>query len=394
MLHSILSCKSDNSYSFEVYETISKVDKIVWDNLNQKNNIYLSSSYLQALEDGMQDEIEFRYLLFYNREKQAVGASIFQIVNFRAKQLLQERIPCTIADKIQNYYLNAKDLSLLICGNLFACGENGFMINEKITKGKFLEVLSDAMSETQHSKINGSKISFSLLKEFWLSSDKYFNTLDRQSFLNFNIDVNMILKLRPDWVNFESYLEAMNSKYRTRAKAVIKKSSKIIHRNLTIEEIEQYLSIIKDLYHQVLGKADYNLGVLKVETFIELKKTLRENFMITGYFLENKLVGFTSSFLYDSIIDANFVGIDYNISNTYKLYQRMLYDYVKLGIDHKKQELRFGRTAETSKSEIGALPVEMKLFAKHRNSLPSQLLKPLISSIQPDTFELRKPFKN
>ena len=72
----------------------------------------------------------------------------------------------------------------------------------------------------------------------------------------------------------------------------------------------------------------------------------------------------------------------------------MLYDFVSLAIIHKKGELRLGRTAETSKSGVGAIPVEMKLFAKHRNLLPSKLLQPLISSIKPNEFELRKPFKN
>ena len=133
--------------------------------------------------------------------------------------------------------------------------------------------------------------------------------------------------------------------------------------------------------------------MLDVRTFLELKNNLGNKFIFKGYFLDGVLVGFTSSFFYRDIIDANFVGIDYNINNTYKLYQRMLYDFVNLGIQHEKKVLRLGRTAETSKSAIGALPVEMKLFARHRNLLPSKLLKPLISSIQPDEFELRRPFK-
>lgn len=395
MLTSILNCNSDDRYSYSFCNSIAEVDKSTWNDLNRSNNIYLSVSYLTALERGMHAEMGFRYLTFFdNKTEQAVGIAVFQLVDFKADDLLQERIPCTIADKIKTLFLSDKDLSLLICGNLYACGENGFAFNENITKDQFFDILADAISDIQNSKTHGSKISFSLIKELWLTNEDSFQTLHKASFLNFNVDVNMILNIRPEWLSFASYLESMNTKYRTRAKAVYKKSKSITTKDFETVDIEKHLATIDHLYHQVIQKADYNLGVLNVVTFLELKKLLKEDFVFTGYFIEDELIGFSSSFIYDTIVDANFLGINYEFNNTYKLYQRMLYDFVKLAIKHNKKELRFGRTAETSKSGVGALPIEMKLFARHRNLLPSKILKPLISSIQPDSFELRKPFKN
>jgi predicted N-acyltransferase len=394
MINCIFNCKSNHNYSFEFSNSISNIDADTWNQLNIKNNIYLSTQYLKALETGMANEMQFRYLTFYNDLKEAVGIAVFQIVSFQAKYLLQERIPCSIADKIQSYFLNDKDLSLLICGNLYACGENGSSYTEKISKDVFFEILTEAIAEIKNTKTNGNKISFSLIKEYWLDSVERIESMEKASFLDFNVDVNMILKMRPEWVNFDLYLGDMNTKYRTRAKGVLKKSKNIKHKSLSSIEIESQLSIIDGLYKQVLSKADYNLGVLKPITFLELKKELGSDFIFTGYFLEEEMIGFSSCFLYNDILDANFVGINYLHNNQYKLYQRMLYDFVKLAIANNKNEVRFGRTAETSKSGVGALPVEMKLFAKHRNLLPSKILKPLISSIKPREFELRKPFKN
>jgi hypothetical protein len=394
MLESILKCTCNKNYSFELCNSITEVDVSIWNQLNTKNNIYLSTSYLNALETGMKNTMQFRYLTFINKKKEAVGVAMFQIVSFRAKDLLQERIPCAIGDKIQSYFLNDKDLSLLICGNLYACGENGFAHNDLISREDFFKILLEAISAIKNTKINGSKISFSLIKEFWAHSVERIKLMDKASFFDFNVDVNMILKMRPEWRSFDLYLADMNTKYRTRAKAVFKKSKDIEQRSLSFDEIETRLVDIEVLYSQVLNKADYNLGVLKVATFVRLKKELGDAFVFTSYFLEEKMIGFTSCFLYEGILDANFVGIDYRYNNTYKLYQRMLYDFVSIAILHKKGEVRLGRTAETSKSGVGAVPVEMKLFAKHRNIVPSTLLKPLLSSIKPNAFELRKPFKN
>tara|TARA_B100000809_G_scaffold266537_1_gene329741 strand:+ start:943 stop:2127 length:1185 start_codon:yes stop_codon:yes gene_type:complete len=394
MLKSILNCTCTKNYSFELCNSITEVDIDAWNQLNTKNNIYLSTSYLTALETGMKHKMQFRYLTFFNKNKEAVGIAMFQIVSFQAKDLLQERIPCSIGDKIQSYFLNDKDLSLLICGNLYACGENGFSYTNSISREDFFEILLEAITAIKNTKIEGSKISFSLIKEFWAHSLERINIIEKASFFDFNVDVNMILKMRPEWRAFDLYLADMNTKYRTRAKAVFKKSKDIQQRSLSFDEIEARLVDIEILYKQVLNKADYNLGVLKVDTFIALKKELGDDFVFKGYFLEEKMIGFTSCFLYKGILDANFVGINYEYNNTYKLYQRMLYDFVSLAILHKKEEVRLGRTAETSKSGVGALPVEMKLFAKHRNLLPSKLLQPLILSIKPNKFELRKPFKN
>ena len=294
MLKSILNCKSNSVYSFELCDTVTGIDVRIWDELNHINNIYLSISYLSALEKGMSDTMEFRYLTFFNNKREPIGIAVFQLVKFQTKELLQERIPCSIGDKVQSYFLNDKDLSLLICGNLYACGENGFAFSEKINRESFLKLLGDAMLEVQNSKINGSKISFSLIKELWISSEESFKALDKASFLNFNVDVNMILKMRPEWSDFNTYLESMNTKYRTRAKAVFKKSREVSNRNLEVEAIAKHLHTIEILYKQVLDKADYNLGILKVKTFLELKKKLGDSFVFTGYFLEEKLIGFTS----------------------------------------------------------------------------------------------------
>jgi hypothetical protein len=71
----------------------------------------------------------------------------------------------------------------------------------------------------------------------------------------------------------------------------------------------------------------------------------------------------------------------------------MLYDFVELAISKKARELRLGRTAEEIKSSIGAEPINMKLYVKHGNKISNKLLKPIIESIAPGEFELRRPFK-
>ena len=109
--------------------------------------------------------------------------------------------------------------------------------------------------------------------------------------------------------------------------------------------------------------------------------------------MDQKMVGFSAVFHFNNIIDASFVGFDYGLNKEHAIYQRMLYDFVELSIILGAHELRLGRTAELIKSSVGAEPVDMKLYIKHRNSISNKLLAPFISSISPAKFELRSPFK-
>jgi hypothetical protein len=66
---------------------------------------------------------------------------------------------------------------------------------------------------------------------------------------------------------------------------------------------------------------------------------------------------------------------------------------VQEAIDKQVTVLRLGRTAELIKSSLGAKPVDMKLYIKHKNVISNQLIKPVIDAISPSAFELRQPFK-
>ena len=92
-------------------------------------------------------------------------------------------------------------------------------------------------------------------------------------------------------------------------------------------------------------------------------------------------------------LDAHFVGIDYQFNKTYAIYQRMLYDYISLAIEHKMKTINFGRTASEIKSSVGAVPQDLTIYLRHKNSIPNRILSVFLKKIQPTEFHQKKPFK-
>ncbi len=384
-------CKT-SSLRYVYYNHIDDIPHVDWGIVNPKNNIFLSLDYLKTLENTLSNTIRFRYILFYDKEI-PVGFASAQLINLNTAKLKFQEFPCCINDAIKNTLFKNLDLKVLICGNLFSCGEHGFVYNTNYISSKTaFEGLSDALSEIRKSE-KSEKPSFILLKEFWPESFNHSDYIKEHDFREFKIDVNMVLHMQPNWYTFDDYIASMRTKFRTRAKKVFEKSEKIIVKDFNAENIEKYKDEINKLYLSVIEKADFKIEKLNAYTFKKLKEVLGQTFVFKTYFIEEKLIGFTTSFVTNDFVDANHIGLDYKYNKTHSIYQKMLYDYVDLAIHKKVHELRLGRTAEIIKSCVGAKPIEMKLYVKHANSISNTLLKPLVELISPSEYEVRSPFK-
>ncbi len=392
MLEKINKRSKTNLVTYDFFNHTAKIPIHDWNLVNKSSNIFLSLDYLRALENTLYNSIKFRYIIFY-QNKIPVAIAAAQLIKFNSAQLKFQEFPCKINNAIRNKLFKNLDVKVLVCGNLFSCGEHGFLYNDKIiSANKAFEYLSDALRDIRKTE-SANKPSFILLKEFWPESFKSSDHVKEHDFREFEVDVNMVLQIKNDWNTFEDYLESMRTKFRTRAKKVLKNSNDIEVKNFEVPDIEKYAKEINTLYLSVLEKADFKIGKLNASTFMHLKHSLKKSFVFKGYFLQQKLIGFTTSFILLDAIDANHIGIDYSLNKEYDIYQKMLYDYVDLAIQHKAKELRLGRTAEIIKSCVGAKPVPMKLYVRHGNSISNTLLTPLVELISPSEYEVRNPFK-
>lgn len=378
---------------FSFYDSAELVNASHWNKVAGKNNIYLSLEYLTALEKALQDELEYRYVIFYNNLLMPVAIAYLQLTHFKNEELKYREMFCKIGDKIKNKLLQSIDVKILVCGNIFSCGENGFAFTSEIDSKEAFQLLAQSMKRLAQEEEKNGQVSFALIKEFWPESTQISDILKDSNYKEFMIDVNMVMKINSFWKTMDDYLASMNTKFRTKAKGVYKKSGSVRVEEFKLNDIINHRDKIEYLYKSVLSQAQYKFGELNGPAFVNFKENLKHQFIFKGYFIEEKMVGFSSVFHFNNIVDANYVGLDYAYNKEYSIYQRMLYDFVELSITLQANELRLGRTAELIKSSIGAEPVNMKLYAKHRNSISNKLLGPLISSISPSEFELRSPFR-
>jgi len=207
------------------------------------------------------------------------------------------------------------------------------------------------------------------------------------------VESDMSMTLPADWQTYDDYLRAISSKYRVRAKKILQNSQAISSHEMTLDELDGQQDRFYHLYRLVADKVDFNIAKLPKPYYLAQKRLTPDTYKIFGYYLDEKLVGFMSLFILPHKTEVHYCGIDYSINKDYSLYQRMLYDIVKFGIENNLRKLHFGRTAPEVKSTIGAIPHPMYGYIKHRNPILNKIMGIFTRRLKPREYILRNPFK-
>ena len=388
-------CKNTNT---ELYFTsVKDIPERIWKELECSKNFYFHPDYLYSIEKH-NTHISLNYIVLLNKSKEAIALGLIQIIDFPLEKIENSfnkhfnKIKC-FGRKI-GIFPKLKPIQLLVCGNIFVSGEHGVFIKDGQNKQKTLNDLAKAISHFVGSNKSLAKdSSIFLIKDFVKESLKVTDELHELNYYSFHVEPNMVLQIDNNWSNFEAYLEAMKTKFRVKAKRAMKLSNDLVVKEVTKHNIESFIPEITALYQKVANNADFNLGDFNLKTCVSLKAAFGENYILKTYWYQNKMVGFMSGVINNNSLDAHFVGIDYLLHKRLAIYQRMLYDYVKIALDKKLNTINFGRTASEIKSSIGAIPQDLTCYIRHKKSITNKFLKPFLSYIEPKSFTQKKPFK-
>lgn len=378
------------------FSDVDKIPSKIWEDLSIENN-YLSFSYLKALEKN-HSEIDFYYIILKDNKDNAIALATIQIVDFYINSVKDDYQ--NIVKKIQKFgkklhlLKNEQRLTILVCGNPFISGEHGLAINLEKNRKRVLNQLVEAISHLVDStKSLKRSVDVFLLKDFLNESLSITKTVEKYNYHPFSVEPNMVLKLKKEWQNFDDYLAAMKTKFRVKAKRAQTLSEPLKIVKVTQENFSSQIKAIDQLYRKVADNSAFNLVNFNTATYGDFIKKFHENYFLQTYWLNDLMVGFISGLIEGNSLDAHFVGIDYNLNKEYAIYQRILYDYVRIGIDHKLKSINFGRTASEIKSSIGAVPEELTMYIRHKKTIPNKLLKLFLQRVEPKSFKQKQPFK-
>ena len=390
--------------SVQISKTVATIQK-AWDNAAPSDNLFLRSSYLGMLEKFPPAKMGFRYIIFY-KGNNPIGISYHQIFRLNVEESLHQAeaveesnhycIVKAISNAVKSWFIKRADFNLLISGNLLLTGSYGYQFTKDYNSTTSATLMQAGLDFLQ-GRLDGSpdKVSIQLIKDHLKSSSSPIEkVLKNKAYHPFLMQPCMKVDIRPEWTDFDAYLSDMSSKYRVRVKRARKKGASIVKKELTLEEIEANEGAIHSLYKEIADGAGFNAFLLHKKYFIELKRTLGNNYKLTGYYINDELVAFYTAIFNHGEMDAHFLGVDGKCNREHQIYLNILYDLVNMAIEHGCTPLDMARTALEIKSSVGAEAHDMVCFIKHRNSISSKFINLVFDSLNPkEEWKPRSPFK-
>lgn len=357
------------------------------------NNIMLSSDFFKVLDESRPLNMTVFAIGFYINDI-LIGVGMAQYLDVSHLSSFGDKETC-FKNVLRDFAFRKFSSGVLFIGNNLLTGEHFFSSNQNISTSELIIGLQQAEKLLIHRlKVNKKKVDIISYKDFRPSSNSPIIDTFFKNYYRFNTQPNMVLSIPLKWKNLELYTDDMSKKYRDQFKRARKKGQEITKRELQFEEIQKHERSIYQLYQQVAKNASFNTFFLHPNHFSSLKKTLKDRFNFFAYFKNDELIGFMTLINNGRILDTYFLGYEASLQKDHQVYLNMLYDMIDFGINHDYSEIVFSRTALEIKSSVGAEPVLVFGYLKHRNPIIQRFLPRLFSYLEPQLdWQQRHPFK-
>jgi hypothetical protein len=378
-----------NSFVTSLYPSVDLIDPVVFKELNTDNNVYFSKSFLKAFELS-NPQIEFKYISISDSKKNTIALALVQVIDLSVEGTLKNIKVASLVRKLLGLFFCNEHIKILFCGNIFLSGEHGIRCSDVVSKDEIMTQIGTALDAVA---ANTKPLHAIFIKDFKKESLKNTRQFLSFGYSEINVEPNLIVLLDPKWKTFEDYKNNLKSKYRIKANKADTTSSDLKTRLFTEHDFETYKEELQALYQNTIDNASFNAQVLNLNTYIHLRASFKDDFIVKAYFLEDKLVGFLTALVNKDALDAHFIGLDYQLNKSHAIYPRILNDYVRLGIEKQVSSIDLGRTASEIKTTIGAKPLELSCYIKHKNPFFNSLIKPFFRRIKIKEFKQHSPFK-
>lgn len=367
-----------------IYDSYHDIPINEWEALLTPNDVFLSIGFLTLIETYHKDEISPHYIILKDKNS-VIGilySQTFKLSSKKLKEYINHGNPgFNLIRLIKSQLANFVNLKVGFLGNLFLTNEMGFKIHPNYwNKIDLYKVLSRLQGQNDNKLIMIPPF----YKDYFEFSEHYFKEI--------NIEPDMHLKIPKSWHSFEDYYDAIQSKYKKRYRKNLISSSKIKAKELNKAEIKQHKIVLNNLFDKVYNKSSFNAAKFNTNIFSDLKEFI-PNTSIIGYFIGDKMIGFSSNILLNNIMYAHFVGLDYEVNHKFDLYSKMLYDKIEYAIKNKIELIKFGRTASEFKSNFGAIAQSNIGYVFDSSGILLRLLSPLLKIIKEKKWHQRHPFK-
>jgi hypothetical protein len=284
---------------------------------------------------------------------------------------------------------------LRVMGPLLGSGDHAYRFLPSISTAEARDLVTSTLLALPLR--NGFKPRAFLIKDFVAPEDVPERIAGGRSWhrkwVDLEFDPLMRIPINPEWTALEHYMGELKTKARTKVKRILTCSGDCEIEELTFEEVEEHANLLESLYKLVYEEAGFRLGELRAADLVQTKSTWQNHFRISVLRVGGEILGFQCGFITPETVEAFFVGFDRNQHKELALYQRMLVEFIRWGIEAGSREVVMGRTALDIKSSVGAMPERLYCAVRFPNPVLHLLARMAARFSHPSFPALKRPWK-
>ena len=388
-------------------DSIAYLDRAHWDALAGSQSFFLSRPYLEVLERHGPENLRPRYALVY-RGHEPLAAVAAQIVELSADRVAAcaaaspagapgpglKRLLSGAVRKLKRCAIGHVRVRGIVCGNLLSWGA-GVALAPGGDPTPLWQAAGEALYRIRRAEKLSGQTSFAMVKDLPVDDKAAAGVLERLSYRRVPNEPGMVLALDPGWRRFEDYLAGLQSRYRRAALRIMEECEEAGCRAecLDVAGVREHAEALHALYLQVEARATLRGVTIPPEYLPALADAAGENFRCTVIRCGNSIRGFVTTVRDGDEAVGYVLGYDREANSKMPVYFRLLQVTVADAIAMGCRRLSLGRTALEPKARLGARPVPLDIWVRHRNPLLNVLVRPLLSAVPHDEAPERSPFK-
>ena len=384
--------KMHSSPGFRIEKRIQDCGLELWQDVTRFGPLFMGAPFLQAFEEALPDTLELRYGVLSDGDV-PVAVLVGQILTLHA-----DRIPSAFSAKPQPKILRSAmakvRAQIFMWGNFMGWGYSGIAFAPGIDRAYWWPMVADAMDSAHKVDKGIGSVELQLVLDISDADTAGAGNLEQHGFRSMPAEPDMILAIDPAWKSFDDYRAALKSKYR---KASIEMDKELSAANCVIgklTDMDAYADDLIGLHLQVHEQSVNRFVTLKRDFIPALARRLGDRFICTVIRQDSRILGFVTTLIDDDTAIAYIVGHDTKANRDLPVYLRLLQTAIEDGIRHGCKRVTYGRTALEPKARLGAVPVPLTVYGRHKNPIVGPLLTPVLQQIAPKSGPpLRSPFK-
>lgn len=374
-------------FEFALGDRVGLLNAADWDAATAGGSVFTSRAYLGALDAAAPANVTPQYAIAY-RHGAPVVAVAAQFVAAAGEDALPAARGCRTS---WGRLIRAR---VLVCGNLLAWGRHGVSFAPGVSHPAAWPAVADALYRMRRAADLSEKTDLVIVKDLSEADAPSLGALETYSYRSFDTEPDMVLALPEKCATFGDYLGLLRSKYRKAAKGVLADTESAGYRADPMDAAALATPRVHELYLDARAGAAIRLFSLHREYLPRMANALGASFRSVALSKNGSPDGFVTVVKDGETAYGYYVGFDRAANEHAPVYLRLLLAVVEQALEMGCRRISFGRTALEPKSRLGARPVPLRCWVRHRVPILNVALRRWLCEVPHEEAPEHSPFKD